>query len=81
MVRWLKRAFPDFFLALALTGAALIIFLVSFGTTYHQLAIALLASAVAWVLLIILLESAWRLVTAVLRYLGIEVDQTACPGP
>jgi len=81
MVRWIKRAFPDFFLALALTGAALIFFLLTFGTSYHQLAIGLLASAVAWVLLIILLESVWRLVTALLRYLGIEGDQTEWSGP
>ena len=55
-------------------------FLLSFGTTYHQLAIGLLASAVSWVLLILLLESAWRLVTPVLRYLGIESNEKAHSG-
>jgi hypothetical protein len=80
MIAWLKRAFPDFFLALALTGVALIIFLASFGTSYHQLAIGLLASAVSWVLLIFLLESAWQLVTPVLRSLGIESNEKARSG-
>ena len=80
MIAWLKRAFPDFFMALVLTGVALIIFLASFGTSYHQLAIGLLASAVSWVLLILMLESAWRLVTAALRYLGIEGSVEARSG-
>src|SRR6516165_6772298 len=80
MIAWLKRAFPDFFLALVLTGVALLFFLLSFGTSYHQLAIGLLASAVSWVLLILMLESAWRLVTAALRYLGIEGSEEARSG-
>jgi hypothetical protein len=80
MIVWIKSAFPDFFLALVLTGVALIIFLASFGTSYHQLAIGLLASAVSWVLLILLLESAWQLVTPVLRYLGIESNEKARSG-
>jgi hypothetical protein len=80
MISWLKRAFPDFFLALALTGVALIFFLLTFGTSYHQLAIGLVASAVSWVVLILLLESVWRLVTAVLRYLGIEGNEKARSG-
>jgi hypothetical protein len=80
MIAWLKNAFPDFFLALALTCIALIFFLLTFGTSYHQLAIGLLASAVSWVVLILLLESMWRLVTAVLRYLGIEGNEKARSG-
>ena len=80
MIAWLKRAFPDFFLALVLTAVALLFFLLSLGTSYHQLAIGLLASAVSWVVLILLLESAWRLVTPVLRYLGIEGNEKACSG-
>ena len=80
MIAWLKRAFPDFFLALVLTAVALLFFLLSLGTSYHQLAIGLLASAVSWVLLILMLESAWRLVTAALRYLGIEGSEEARSG-
>ena len=80
MIAWLKSAFPDFFLALVLTAVALLFFLLSLGTSYHQLAIGLLASAVSWVLLILMLESAWRLVTAALRYLGIEGSEEARSG-
>ena len=80
MIVWLKRAFPDFFLALVLTGVALLFFLLSFGTSYHQMAIGLLASAVSWVVLILLLESTWQLVPPVLRYLGIESNEKAHSG-
>jgi hypothetical protein len=80
MIVWLKSAFPDFFLALVFTSVAVVIFLLTLGTSYHQLAIGLLASAVSWILLILLLESSWRLVTAALRYLGIEGNEKARSG-
>ena len=81
MIRWLKREYPDFFLWLALTSAAVIMLLASFGTTYHQPAIGLLTSAVAWLLLIALFECAWRLVMAALHRLGIETDEMTHSGP
>jgi hypothetical protein len=80
MIGWIKREYPDFFVGLALTSAAIIVFLISFGTTYHRLAIALLTSAVAWLLLSTLFECAWRLAVAVLRHLGIEIDKTMPSG-
>ena len=82
MIGRLKRDYPDFFAWLALTCAALIAVLLSSGTTYHRLAIAALASAIAWLLLIGLFEGLWRLVTAALRAAGIDETTPAEPkGP
>jgi alpha/beta superfamily hydrolase len=50
MIRWLRSTYPDLFVALILSFAALIAFFASKGTAYHQLAIGLLASAVSWLL-------------------------------
>jgi len=80
MIRWFRSTYPDLLVALILTFAALIAFLASKGTTYHRLAIGLLASAVAWLLLTIVLECAWQLITVTLRYFGVEADQRARSG-
>jgi hypothetical protein len=80
MIRWFRSTYPDLLAALILTLVALIAFLGSKGTAYHQLAIGLLASAVAWLLLTIVLECAWQLITVALRYFGVEADQRARSG-
>jgi hypothetical protein len=80
MIRWLRSTYPDLLAALILTFAALIAFLGSKGTTYHQLAIGMLASAVTWLLLTIVLECAWQLITVALRCFGVEADQRARSG-
>jgi len=80
MIRWLRSTYPDLFVALILSFAALIAFFASKGTAYHQLAIGLLASAVSWLLLTIVLECIWQLITVTLRYFGVETSQRTRSG-
>jgi hypothetical protein len=82
MLAWIRREYPDFFAWLALTCAALIAVVISSGTSYHRLAVAVLISAVAWLVLIAVFEGAWELATAVLRASGLDGSKPAEPkGP
>ncbi len=76
MIKWLKREFPDFFLWLGLTGGAVIAFVVSDGTTFHQFATGLLSASVTLLVLSSLFESIWRILMAALHHTNADLAET-----
>jgi hypothetical protein len=59
MRRWIKESYPTIGWWTALIAGALILYWVSQGTTYHQLAIGILASAATLAAAMLLFEALW----------------------
>ncbi len=66
MIERPEHEYPDFVVWLGLACAALVTFLATMGTTFHQLAIGLLSASVALLVASTLFECLWRILMAAL---------------